>query len=399
MKVLLLNVVCKYGSTGKIVYDLYNDINKRGDECAVCYGRGEKIKEKNVFKFGINLETYFHALLTRLTGFTGCFSPLSTRRLLKFIKKFKPDVVHIHELHGYYVNIKPVIKYLKKHNVKTILTMHCEFMYTGKCGIARDCEKWQIECNKCPHIESFPSSLLFDHTKKMFNAKKKLFSDFNNLTIVTPSNWLKERVEKSFLKDKTLKVINNGIETSIFNYNSACNSNLKSLHGIGEDEKIILAVAPNLMSENKGGKFVLQLAEQMKEEKVKFILIGVDENITEKNDNVIILGRIYDRKLLANYYSIADAFVICSHRENFPTTCLEAQCSGTKVIGFDVGGVKETIVEDCNLCQYGDIEKLKQLANKVINSGYDKNEFSEISVKIYSNETMCNEYYKLYSSR
>ena len=115
MKVLLIDVVCKYGSTGKIVYDLYNEINSRGDEAAICYGRGPKIKEKNIYKFGLDFETYLHALLTRFTGFTGCFSYFSTRRLIRFIKKFKPDVVHFHELHAYFLNVNRLLKFLKNY--------------------------------------------------------------------------------------------------------------------------------------------------------------------------------------------------------------------------------------------------------------------------------------------
>lgn len=134
MKVLYIDVNCKQSSTGQIVYSLFSNCKKHNIETAICYGRGPKIKEQNIFKFGLDWETRLHALLTRLTGYMGKYSYFSTRRLISFIKKFKPDIVHIHELHSYFVNIKHLIYFLKKSKIKTIITNHCEFLYTGKCG-------------------------------------------------------------------------------------------------------------------------------------------------------------------------------------------------------------------------------------------------------------------------
>ena len=395
MKVLLIDVNCKNSSTGKIVYELYAAVNKSGNEAAICYGRGAVVKEHNVFKFGIDVETYIHALLTRLTGYTGCFSPISTFRLLRFIKKFKPDVVHIHELHAYFVNIKSVLLYLKKHKIKTICTLHCEFMYTGKCGHSIECEKWQTECGNCPHVNEYPSSLWFDHTKHMFNQKKQLLEDFENLTIVTPSSWLAERTKKSFLKNHDIKVIHNGIDTDIFSPKDT--TELRKTHNIADNEKVVLAVAPGLMEENKGGKYVLQLAEQMKNQKVRFILIGVDKDIDFHYDNTIILNRIYNQQLLAQYYSLADVFVICSERENFPTTCLEAQCCGTPVSGFDVGGVGETVLDKKGLCRYKDIIELSKCLTNLIEKHTNSAEWiSESARAKFGNSNMFDKYLKLY---
>ncbi|MEG1407146.1 MAG: glycosyltransferase, partial [Ruthenibacterium sp.] len=317
MRVLLIDVNCKSGSTGKIAYSLFTELNKQGDTAAICYGRGAKIKEASIFKFGIDAETYLHAFLTRMTGWTGCYSFFSTRRLLKYLKNFKLDVVHIHELHAYFVNLKPIINYLKKNHIKTVWTFHCEFMYTGKCGHSYECEKWKTECGQCPHKKDYPRSILFDCTKKMFQQKKRLFDGFDNLTIVTPSKWLADRVRLSFLKDKNITVVHNGIDVNVFhpqNFDA-----LKEKHQL-KDEKIVLAVAPDLMDERKGGRWVLQLAENMKPLPVKFILIGVKDLKEQFPNNVIALGRTENQTELAEYYSMADVFVICSKRENFPTT-------------------------------------------------------------------------------
>lgn len=396
MKILLIDVNCQVGSTGKIVYDLYTAVNKSGNEAAICYGRGKKIIEKNIFKFGLDIETLIHAFLTRITGFTGCFSPISTRRLLRFIKKFNPDIVHIHELHAYFVNIKPVLSYLKKNNIKTVCTLHCEFMYTGKCGYSIECDKWQSECGNCPHKKSYPTSLFFDKTGYMFRQKRALLEDFNGLRVVTPSKWLADRAAQSFLKAHKISVIHNGIDTETFAPKDV--TELRKKHNIAADEKVVLALAPDLMGDIKGGKYVMQLAEEMQEHNIRFIFVGVDEENLSGPSNTVILGRIYDKDLLAQYYSLADVFVICSERDNFPTTCLEAQCCGTPVCGFDIGGIKETMVSiDGNKAlPYRDIEALKCAVLEILGMDISRKDFAEQAKKELSRSRMASEYINLY---
>lgn len=397
MRVLLIDVNCKYSSTGKIVYDMFNDLNRNGHTARLCYGRGALVNEPNIYKLSSNIEVYAHAMLTRVTGLTGGFSPLATRNLIKLMDEFKPDVVHIHELHAYFVNIAPVMKYLKKNNIKTVWTFHCEFMYTGKCGHAYECEKWKTECGKCPQVKKYPSSLFFDFTNRMFNEKKKLFENFDNLTIVTPSRWLADRVKQSFLRNKDIRVIHNGIDTTSIFYQRPF-EHLKRKHNIN-DEKIVLAVAPDLMSEQKGGRWVLELAKRFRNDRVKFILIGVDDLDDNFETNVITLGRTKNQHELAEYYSMADVFVICSKRENFPTTCLEAQCCGTPVCGFNTGGSRETSLDPrLGFVEYGDILNLAFEIKKILNSenGNIRKERSINAKNMYNNEHMAYEYKKLY---
>lgn len=270
-RVLLIDVNCKGSSTGKIVYDLYRSIKADGRKAAICYGRGELIQEENIYKFGLDWETYIHAGLARLTGYNGCYSPLSTRRLINYIESYKPDLIHIHELHAYFVNIEPLINYIKAKKIPLVWTFHCEYMYTGKCGHAYECENFKYKCGKCPALTDYPKSMFFDKTKEMLETKKKLLGDLD-FAIITPSQWLADRVRMSFLKDKDIKVIHNGIDTNIFHPVDA--SDLRVKYGIPDDKKIVLAVAPDIMSERKGGKWVLKLAEMMSDENIFFVLIG-----------------------------------------------------------------------------------------------------------------------------
>ena len=398
MKILLIDVNCKNSSTGKIVYDLYQGINEETNcEATICYGRGPLIKEKNIYKFSSDLETKIHAFLTRITGLMGYFSPFATRRLIKFIDEYKPDVIHIHELHSYFVNIIPLINFIKKRNIKTIWTFHCEFMYTGKCGYAYECEKWKDECKSCPQIKEYPKSLFFDFTRKMYKDKKNIMKNFDNLIIVTPSKWLEKRVKKSFLKDKEILTIYNGVDTDIFH--PIDYEDLKLNHKL-KDEKIVLSVAPDILSERKGGRWVLELAKQYKDKNIKFILIGVKDLNEKFDENVIPVGLLSNQKELAKYYSMADLFLICSKRENFPTTCLEASCCGAPIIGFDEGGTKETGLENASsFVQYGDLKKLKENIDEFLYSKeFDYKDISKKGIKKYSKKNMLNNYIKMYQN-
>lgn len=270
-RVLLIDVNCKYSSTGKIVYNLFEGLKKDGRKVAVCYGRGDKIQEKGIYKFGLDWETNIHAALARITGYNGYFSPISTKRLISYIEKFKPDVIHIHELHAYFVNIKPLLKYIKKKKIKVIWTFHCEYMYTGKCGHAYDCKKYMSGCSNCPAIKEYPKSFLFDKTKQMYLTKKKLLEDMD-VEIISPSKWLADRVKLSFLKDKKIQVIHNGIDINIFHPMDT--DDLKKQLDISQKDKVVIAIAPDIMTERKGGIQVLKLAKTMIDQSVVFVLVG-----------------------------------------------------------------------------------------------------------------------------
>jgi len=390
MRILLIDVNCKYSSTGKLVHDLYSDLNDNKNQAAICYGRGPAIKEPNIFKFGLDWETSIHALLTRLTGYTACFSIISTYRLINYIKKFRPDIVHIHELHAYFVNIKPLLKYLKNKKIPTIVTLHCEFMYTGKCGHSYECNKWKNKCGKCPHLQDYPKTLFFDHTAYMHNQKKILFEDFSNLIVTTPSEWLSNRAKQSFLKSKEILTIHNGVDTSIFYPRDTLF--LRQELCLNPDCQVILSVAPDLMNRVKGGMFILKIAAFFPD--MHFVMIGVDSEIDTIPNNVTILPRITDQDLLASYYTLASVFVICSEKETFSLTCAEALCCGTPIAGFKCGAPELIFQEPyAKFVEYGDVSSLL-LAIKEQSVNYDETIVSY--GKTFSKESMLAAYRALY---
>jgi glycosyltransferase involved in cell wall biosynthesis len=399
MKIVFIDVNYDHSSTGKIVKSLHESSIKDGQDSYVFYGRGLKSKTKNVHKIGFDIETIFHVAMTRITGLTGYFSFFSTLKLIIFLNKIKPDVVHLHELHGYYINFPWVMKYLKKKNIKTIWTFHCEFMYTGKCGHAINCNKWQKTCNQCPLKKEYPKSWFFDFTTLMHNHKKKLFYQFKNLEIVSPSSWIANRVKKSFLSDKPIHVINNGIDT-INTFRPSNFDDLTKKHNLSQF-KTILSVAPKIFSENKGGKFIINLASKMIDLPIKFIIIGND-GLKLNTENIIDLGVLYNPKILANYYSLADIFLITSLRENFPTTVLESLSCGTSVVGFYSQGAQEAAPAGYgSFVKYGDVDALNLLLRKILfENAFSKNTQAnhQYAVNQYSNEAMYSKYKSLYFS-
>ena len=339
MKVLFINSVYGVGSTGKIVRDLSQELLNRGHDVKVCYGR--KSPDPDVFTKQIcsNIEFSLDVCLSRLTGLHGCFSNIATNRLIQEINEFSPDIVHLHNIHGYFINIFRLIKYIKKKKIKVVWTLHDELMFTGKCSYAYDCDKWLTGCKQCNQVHEYPKSILFDFSKLLYDWKQSCFKEIYNFCLITPSQWLANRVGKSCLRDARCRVINNGIDVDNIFYIHETDQ-LRVHLGLS-DEKIIVTVTDNVYSERKGIDVFIKLADCYKNKNIKFIVVGGKRDDLTR-ENVIYIPMISNQNELAEYYSLADVFVITSRCDNFPTVCLEALACGTPVVGFQVGGIPET---------------------------------------------------------
>ena len=396
MKVLYINSVYNWGSTGKIVHSLFTQCKDDGIDAAVCYGRtmtAEKpAPQEGVCQFGIDSETKLHAALTRLTGRTGCYSFFSTRRLLKFMDDFKPDIVHLHEPHAYFLNLRPFFEYLSEHGIPLVYTFHCEFAFTGKCGHPLECENWKSSCGNCPHLRDYPKTLFFDRTAGMLAEKKALLLR-QTMIVVTPSRWLAERTKQSFLGGCDVRVIPNGIDAGVFYPRDP--SGLRKKLGL-TDEKVVLAVAPDLSMPHKGIDQVLRLADSLRGKNLRFILVGKKSEEFAFPENVLAVGRTENQEELAEYYSLADCFVICSDMENLPTTCLEAVCCGTPVVGYAVGGTAETAPAPLGrFVSAGDSETLKAALLDMLRQKPEASLFDALRDE-YSQAHMYSEYRKIY---
>ncbi len=321
------------------------------------YGRGPNKKENGVQCIASNWEFLLHVLLARLTGWSGIYSFFATRKFLRELRRFKPDVVHLHELHGYYINIYRVINELKIMGVPTVWTFHCEFMYTGKCGYAMECEKWKTECHHCPQLREYPKSWTFDFTRAMFKQKKRAFKNFFNLAITSPSDWLSRRVRQSMLADKRVQTVFNGIDVDVFRPRDS--SIIRKELNISESQKVILCVGSDLLSDRKGGQWALQLAQRWADKSIVLVMVGVEQSIPQ-HSNVRILPPIFDQRRLAEFYSLADVLLLTSEKETFSMVCAESLACGTAVIGFDSGAPKEIAPEGYGIfVPYGDIDALE----------------------------------------
>ena len=341
MKILQVNVVYRKGSTGKITADIHEELLRRGHESVVCYGRGAVIEEPHVYKTCGETESKLHHAVTMVTGVMyGCLGG-ATRRLTDMIRQEQPDIVHLHCINGYFVNIYKLITWLKEQRIKTVLTLHAEFMYTANCGYALDCERWLTGCGRCPRLRAETESLLRDGTTESWRRMKAAFDGFDTLQLVGVSDWIASEAARSpILGSLPVLRLHNGIHTENFHADRSTEEDaaLRAKYSIPADKRIVLHVTPGF-SHTKGGDIFLRLAERLPDTH-HAVVVGQGG---EYGPRVTAIPFTNNQVELAGLYRMADVMVSTSRSDNYPTVCLEANCCGTPVVGFTVGGVAETI--------------------------------------------------------
>jgi glycosyltransferase involved in cell wall biosynthesis len=339
MKIVQINSVCGSGSTGRIAQNISEKLNSLSIENYIFYGVGYS-DYKNAIKFGGRLNVMIHQLGTRLFGKHGFYSKIATYQLVKKLKKINPDIIHLHNIHGHYLNIKILFKYLKKINIKIYWTLHDCWAFTGHCAYYDfvKCDKWKTECNTCPALKDYPKSLFFDRSRESFNEKKELFTSIKDITFITPSKWLADDLKLSFLKNYPVKVINNGIDLNLF---KPTLMNVKDEFEIA-NKFLILGVA-SVWDRRKGLEYFIELSNMISD-KEAIILVGLtDDQVANLPNNIIGMKKTNSIKDLAMLYSSSDVFVNPTLEDNFPTTNLEALACGTPVITFNTGGSPESV--------------------------------------------------------
>ncbi len=385
MRILMINSVCGIRSTGRICTDLTSALEKEGNEVKIAYGR-EVVPEyfqKYSVKIGNNFDIMIHGIKSRLFDYHGFASKKQTEKFLRWIDEYNPDVIHLHNIHGYYINIELLANYLKTCGKKIIWTLHDCWSFTGHCAYFDfvQCDKWKTGCRKCSIKGDYPASFI-DNSAKNYLKKKKLFTDIPNLTIVTPSQWLADLVKQSYLKDYPVVVINNGVNTDIF---SPKISNIKEKYNISH-KKVVLGVAA-IWDKRKGLNDILELRKILNDEYV-IVLIGLTkEQLSVLPENVTGIPRTNSAEELAQWYSCADVFLNPTYEDNYPTTNLEAIACGTPVVTYNTGGSVESASLYGAIAEKGDINKLKSL---IENNDFTKKQNSP-SIK-----KMVDEYLKMY---
>ncbi len=370
-KIAIINSVYRYGSTGRICFELNEFLQKSGFETRVFFGRKMKVKqtEKNVTNFSLPFSVPIHALSSRILDNSGFCSFFSTKKLVKMLSKFKPDLIISHNLHGYYLDIKILLKWIANSETKSIFVFHDCWNFTGHCAhfANKKCEKWKTQCYRCPCKNEYPSSVLFDNSKRNYLLKKSLFSKIKDGVIVTPSIWMSNLVKESFFKKNDIRVINNGIDTKIFHKTNIYFEDNKQF----SDKKIILCVA-SVFNEKKGLNDILSLGKLISDD-FQIIIVGkINPNIP-LIDSIYHIDRLNSPEELAMLYSSAFVFFNPTYDDNYPTVNLEALCCGCPVISYKTGGSCE-MIDQRFAVEKGDyigaFEMMQKMANGELNYSF-----------------------------
>ena len=391
MRVLQINSVCGYGSTGNIAVDLYHTLKEQGHECCIAFGRGSAPETVESYRIGTDKDVYVHGILSRITDRHGFYSTKATKEFVKWMEAYNPDVIHLHNIHGYYINIEVLFKALKRLNKPVIWTLHDCWAFTGHCAYFdyAECNKWKAECEKCLQKRSYPTSFGCNNSKKNFRDKKQLFTDLEKLTIITPSEWLAKIVHRSFLGYYPVKVIYNGIDLDVF---KPTESDFRVRNRL-EDKKIILGVA-NVWDERKGLATFNELASKS-DENYKIVIVGIDEKQKRKlNPKIIAIERTQSKRELAELYSCADVYLNPSYEETMGLTTVEALACGTSVLVRNKTALPEIVGYDKK--KIFDEDLLKQL-NGLTETECQQDKNREIALR-YEKKEQYQKYIELYKS-
>lgn len=395
MKVLQVNITSNWGSTGRIAEDIGMKIIEDGGDSYIAYGRSSNRSESINIKIGNCISIYVHILFTRIFDRHGLASYWATKKLIHQIDDINPDIIHLHNIHGYYLHYPIFFAYLKKKGIPIVWTLHDCWSFTGHCShfVLTHCSKWKKVCYNCPQKISYPTSWFFDRSRENHIQKKESFLGLQDVILVTVSKWLKGIVSQSFLGVYPIEVIHNGIDTDIFQP-IKCNKGILGL----PDKFLIIGVA-NVWSEEKGLADFLKLREMLPSD-YQFLLIGLSKDQINKLPNGIMgIERTNSIKQLAQYYSVADVFFNSSKEETFGLTTAEAMACGTPAIVYNSSACPEIISKETGfVVEIGDYQSIVRILSHLHTIG--KSNFSqkcrERALSLFNKKDRYQDYINLY---
>lgn len=375
MKTLLqINPVLRVNtSTGRIMQEIGELAMQHGWRSCIAYSKGRdgiKSCQSEVIPVGNKWSTIWHGLETRLFDRHGLASNEATRLFVKQIQELKPDVIHIHNIHGYFLNYQILFDFLAQSTIPVVWTVHDCWLYTGHCYYYSyaGCNKWQTGCGHCPQKKEFPASWLIDRSHQNYEDKKQAFTSLpqDQLTIVPVSEWIREEMQHSFLRNNQFHVIHNGINTNIFNiYNP---EQVKQKYGLN-GKHILLGVA-SIWSREKGFDDCIQMADFLHPDEM-LVLVGVRPEQQKKlKKNMLGIPRTENIHQLAELYAAADAFINPTWQDNYPTVNLEAIACGTPVVTYRTGGSIEAITDQTGfIVPQGNVKEMLEAARLISQRG------------------------------
>ncbi len=396
MIIVQINATCGVGSTGKICVGISRLLHENGIENYILYS-----SKSNGYEYGIqcsdNAAIKVEAVKSRIFGNYGFNSGKATRRIISELERIKPDIVHVHNIHGHDCHFGMLFDYLKKKQIKVIYTFHDCWAFTGYCPhfMMAKCENWLSGCGNCILRKKY--SWFFDNSAKNFIKKQSALNDVD-LTVVTPSHWLADIAHQSFLQERCIEVIHNGIDLDVF---KPVKSEFRKKHDL-ENRKIVLGVSFG-WSKNKGFDVFVDLADRLPED-YQIVLVGTNPKIdSQLPDNILSIHRTQNQQELAEIYTAADVFVNPTREENYPTVNMEAIACGTPVVTFKTGGSPEMLDETCgSVVECDDIDALEKEIIRICTEKpyseeqclkraeeFDKAERFQEYIELYRN--VCNE--------
>lgn len=399
MRILQINAVANSGSTGRIAEEIGKVLMENGHESYIAYGRGNQESQSKQIKIGTNQDVKWHGVLTLLIDRHGFGSKKATNQLIKEIDAIKPDVIGLHNLHGYYINIEILFNYIAQKNIPVIWTFHDCWPFTGHCTYfdSVGCKKWKTQCETCPKTKMYPKSFGVDNSFKNYNDKKRIFNQVKHLQIVTPSHWLKDLVKESYLKHPVI-CIHNGIDLNQFSPDTNTDYLREKLQL--HNKKIVLGVA-SIWDARKGLSDFVKLASVLSDA-YQIVLIGLKQTQIDKLPSTVIgMSRTENTAELAAYYNMADVFVNPTYQDNFPTTNIEALACGTPVITYSTGGSPEAIDDETGIVvEKGHVEGLKTAIESILsrNQNLLSEKCRERSIRLFDKNERFKDYLNLYAS-
>ena len=397
---LQINTMVNSGSTGKIAEEIGTTVINKGWSSYIAFGRNQRESKSKLIRIGSDFDNRLHGLSPRLFD-NHCFaSTKATKKFVSQLKDIHPDIIHLHNIHGYYLNMEVLFEYLCDAKIPVVWTLHDCWPMTGHCSYFDfvNCNKWETECHDCPNLRAYPGTLFLDRSRKNFYRKRKVITSYPNITFVTPSEWLKEIVKRSFLKDYDVKVINNGINLEIFKPYD--NDEVREKYGISRDVKLIIGVA-SVWDRRKGLADFIELSKLLRDDE-RILLVGLKKEQTEGlPENIIPLQRTENMQQLAALYSTADVFVNPTWVDNFPTTNIEALACGTPIVTYRTGGSPEAVSEETGvIAERGNVQELYAAISTIEKQG--KQSYvdccRERAVRLYNKDDRFIDYFNLYKS-
>lgn len=385
-----------WGSTGKIARNLCQNLRKEGYRTLFCHGHGEKGSDISDYKISSKFDRFIHTAGSKLLGNQGCYSHISTIRLINKLEDENIDTVIALSLHGNYLNQNIFFDYLSSHGVKFIYIMIDEYPYVGKCGGTMGCVNYLNGCRKCPHVKMYPPSLLFDRASYLYKMKERNYHKLNNAVFVGPEFVVNNAKKSPMMAGQHLCILDETIDTNTYQPRNC--TTLKNKLEI-DDNKIIIVCVASITSGYKGAHYFSELASKF-EDDGRFVFVHVAnelQGIMRPTNNLILNGFVESEEELSEYMSMADLFVFPSIQDTMSNTCIEALSCGSPLLCFDISGMPYlgneevmTLVEACNVEQMANVVKMtKKKTNEVINkcreyalSRYDSHDYCKRIISI-----------------